>query len=170
MNEKQKIEKGTAEGFLALYNQRCSTDFRVVRMSDAPDVACADSFGNTLHLEITATEDREGDIRALLGRSNDRSLEALCAHLDRVAQGEEQPQFSSHTGEVSDHLIARLIDKMSKDYGPNVALVVRDTSGIDWDWDDVIPAIRERLTQTRNPFSRGIWLLSRAKDRVFQIM
>ena len=58
---------------------------------------------------------------------------------------------------------------MKNDYGPNAALVVRDSSGVDWDWDDVIPSIRSRLDPPKNPFIRGIWLLSRVKDRLFQI-
>lgn len=138
-------------------------------MSDAPDARCKDSHGNMLNLEITTTEDRPGDIKALLGRSNSRSLEALRAHVERVARGEEQPQFSSLSDEVSDHLVERLRSKMKNDYGSNTALVVRDMSGGDWDWNDVIPALRSRLDLTKNPFSRGIWVLSRVKDRLFQI-
>jgi len=107
MSEKLAIEKGTAEGFLALYNQHFSTDFQIVEMSDAPDARCVDSMGNTLNLEITTTEDRPGDIKALLGRSSSRSLEALRAHLDRVARGNELPQFSSLSDEVSDNLVER---------------------------------------------------------------
>lgn len=169
MSEKQAIERGTAEGFLVLYNQFLRTDFKIVEMSDAPDARCKDSHGNMLNLEITTTEDRPGDIKALLGRSNSRSLEALRAHVERVARGEEQPQFSSLSDEVSDHLVERLRSKMKNDYGSNTALVVRDMSGGDWDWNDVIPALRSRLDLTKNPFSRGIWVLSRVKDRLFQI-
>ena len=164
MSEKQAIEKATGEGFLDLYNRLQSTDFRIVEMSDAPDVRCMDSLGKTLNLEITTTEDRPGDIKAVLGRSNSRSLEAL-----RVARGEEQPQFSSLSGTVSDQLVGRLQNKMMNDYGSNAALVVQDTSGVDWDWDYVIPTIRSRLDLKKNPFSQGIWVLSRAKDRLFQI-
>ena len=169
MSEKQAIEKATAEGFLVLYNQLQGTDFRIVEMSDAPDVRCADSHGKALNLEITSTEDRPGDIKAILGRSNSRSLEALRAHNERVARGEEQPQFSSLSDEVSDQLVGRLRSKMINDYGLSAALVVRDTSGVDWDWDDVIPVIRSQLDFTKNPFSQGIWILSRAKNRLFQV-
>ena len=170
MNEKQAIEKGTAEGFLVLYNQLFGTDFKVVEMADAPDVRCADSQGTTLNLEITTTEDGPGDIKALLRRSNSRSLEALRAHNERVARGEEQPQFSNLSDEVSNALVERLESKLNNDYGPNAALVVRDSSGVDWDWDLIIPVVRSRLGLTRNPFSHGIWVLSRMKDRLFQII
>lgn len=169
MNEKEANEKATAEGFLVLYNQIHGTDFRIVKMSDAPDVRCMDSLGKTLNLEITTTEDRPGDIKAILGRSNSRSLEALRARVERVARCEEQPQFSSLSDEVSDQLVGRLQSKMMNDYGSNAALVVQHTSGVDWGWDDVIPTIRSRLDLTKNPFSQGIWVLSLAKDRLFQI-
>lgn len=169
MSEKRAIEKATAEGFLALYNQLFATDFKVVAMADIPDARCADSRGNTLHLEITTTEDRPGDITAAVGRSDSRSLEALRAHNERVARGEEPPLFNCLSDEVSNHLVERLQGKMKNDYGPNTALVVRDSSGGDWDWDLVLPAIRSRLNLANNPFSRGIWLLSRVKDRLFQI-
>jgi hypothetical protein len=170
MSEKHAIERGTAEGFLFLYNQQFATDFRIVKMADAPDARCADSHGNILNLEITTTEDRPGDIKALLGRSNSRSLEALRAHVERVDRGEEFPQFSCLTDRVSDRLVERLKGKLKNDYGPDTALVVRDSSGVDWDWDVVIPAILSRLDLTKNPFSRGIWLLSRVKDRLFRIV
>lgn len=169
MSEKQAIEKATAEGFLVLYNQLQGTNFRIVKLSDAPDVHCIDSHGKVLNLEITSTEDCLGDIKAILGRSNSRSVETLRAHNERVARGEERPQVSSFSDEVSDHLLGRLRSKMKNGYGLRVALVVRDTSGVDWDWDDIIPAIQNQLDFTKNPFSQGIWVLSRAKNRLFQI-
>jgi hypothetical protein len=169
MSEKHAIERETAEGFLLFYNQIFGTDFKVVEMADAPDVRCADSLGNSLNLEVTITEDRPGDIKALLGRSESRSLEALRAHVERVARGEEAPQFSSFSDEVGDTFFERLESKLKNDYGPNAALVVRDSSGVDWNWDVAIPAIRSRLNLTKNPFGRGIWVLSRVKDRLFQI-
>lgn len=169
MSERHVIERGTAEGFLTLYNRLFETDFKIVEMADAPDARCADSRGNTLNVEVTTTEDRPGDIKALRGRSDSRSLEALRAHVERVARGEEPPQFSSLSDEVSDTLVERLESKLKNDYGPNAALVVRDTSGVDWDWDFVIPTIRSRLNLAKNPFSCGIWVLSRVKDRLFQI-
>ena len=169
MSEKRAIEKATAEGFLALYNQRQNSDFRIVRMCDAPDVRCEDSLGKALNLEITTTEDRPGDIKAVLGRCNSRGAGALRIQLERVARNEEKPQYSSLSEVVSSQLFARLQSKMMNDYGANTALVVRDTSGVDWDWHHVIPTIRSRLDFTKNPFSRGIWVLSRAKDRLFQI-
>jgi hypothetical protein len=89
--------------------------------------------------------------------------------LDRVERGLEKPQCSNLAEEVSDGLVQRLESKLKNDYGTNVALVIRDSSGVDWDWDLVIPALRSRLDLTESPFSHGIWLLSRVKDRLFRI-
>ncbi len=60
LSEKQAIERGTAEGFLVLYNQFLRTDFKIVEMSDAPDARCKDSHGNMLNLEITTTKTVRG--------------------------------------------------------------------------------------------------------------
>lgn len=108
MNEKQAIEKATAEGFLKIYNREFGTDFKIVAIADAPDVRCTDSAGNTLNLECTTTEDRPGDMAALLGRSNSRSLGALQSSLEVVARGEEQPQCSCLSENVVDMLLIRL--------------------------------------------------------------
>jgi len=170
LDEKSAIERGTAEGFLALYNRQFGDDYRIVSLGDFPDVRCINSRGNPLNLEITITEDRPGDAKAGLGRSNHRSLEALRAHLDRVARGEERIQFSSLTDEVSDQLLLRVRAKCNNDYGKNCGLVVRDTSGCDWDWEQILPNIRNRLHLHENPFDCGIWLINRTKDRCVQLI
>lgn len=169
MNEKQKIELGTANGFLRLYNQQFGASFRVSEQSDAPDIRCLDDSGRKLNLEITATEDAPGDIKALLGRSNHRSIEALVEHNERVAKGLESPQFSSLEG-VAETLSQRIAAKLNNTYGKNTALVVRDTSGCDWEWDEVVPQIASQLDLSRNPFDEGIWLLTRVKDKLFEIV
>jgi hypothetical protein len=89
---------------------------------------------------------------------------------ERVAAGLEKPKYNSLASNVSDNLIARIQTKLNKDYGDNVALVVRDTSGCDWEWDEVENHIRSRLDLSRNPFKQGIWVLSRVKDTLFRIV
>ena len=64
-------------------------------------------------------------------------------------------------------VVKRIEKKLSKRYGPNTALVVRDTSGVDWDWDLVGDAIKDRLKSVQNPFDTGIWILSSAKNKNF---
>ena len=66
--------------------------------------------------------------------------------------------------------IERIQSKLDKDYGSNVALVVRDTSPLDWDWGWVLDEIQNGLDLTRNPFDRGIWIISNSKDRTFRVM
>ena len=170
LGEKQSIERGTAEGFLLLYNRLHAADFRVVEVSDSPDVRCIDSSGQELNLEVTMTEDLPGDIRAVLGRSDVRSLRSLRAHLDAVRNGREPPLRASSLVELCATVADRIQRKVNNCYGLDAALVVRDSSGVDWDWDSVIPDIRRQLDLTRNPFHRGIWLISRTKDRLFRIL
>ena len=170
MNEKTSIEQGTADGFLSIYNPNHGTDYKIVEISDAPDIRCRDSNGRELNLEITTTEDNDRDIQALLGRSNHLSVEALEKHIERVAAGLEKPKYISLSGNVADNLITRIQGKLNKDYGDNVALVVRDTSGCDWEWDEVENDIRSRLDLSRNPFKQGIWVLSRVNDKLFRIV
>jgi hypothetical protein len=169
VNEKQKIEQATAEGYLKLFNHHFGTDFGIVELGDAPDVRCQGSKGQELNLEISLTEDRPRDIQAALGRSNHRSAEALAEHNKRVAEGKEKPQFSSLSGNAVDQVIRRINEKLLKSYGPNTPLVVRDTSGADWDWDLVIEELRQNMNLQRNPFDRGIWILNFAKTKLYQI-
>ncbi len=170
MTEKERIELATAEGFLSLYNTHFGVDFAVVEHADAPDIRCRDSTGATLNLEITATEDRAHDIQALLGRSNHKSIDALEEHNRRVAAGEEKPQVNCLSGNVLDQLVARIEEKGQKSYGAGTALVIRDTSGVDWDWEDVISEIRTRVTNSARAFDKGVWLLNRAKTKLYQLV
>lgn len=172
LNETQQIEEATGEGFLALYNAKFGTSYRVVRIAGAgesPDVYCFNSNGESLNIEVTMTEDRSKDIAATLGRSDTRSLEYLKRNIENAGKGLEPPLYSTLEG-VSETLVDRIQAKLVKSYGSDVALVVRDTSGVDWDWDTVIPQIRSKLAlDRRNSFDRGIWILSRDKGRMFRV-
>lgn len=172
MTEKRKIEEMTAAAFLALYNAKMGTSYEIHEHGDAPDIRCTDSQGNKLNLEITLTEDQPGDIPALLGRSSARSMEALKEHLAKVKAGKADPleRVGVLAGNVSAIIIDRIQKKLKKDYGPNTALVVRSASGITWDWDLVVDDLRELLPLQRNPFDKGIWILSAAKDQIFRIV
>lgn len=172
MKETQKLEQATADGFLILYNAEHGTDYRVVRIAgegESPDVYCMDSGGGLLNLEVTLTQDRPKDIAAAYGRSDTRSLDYLKQNVENVAKGLEAPLFSTIEG-VSETLVERIQAKLIMSYGSDVALVVRDSSGVDWEWDTVMPQIRAKLDiSSRNPFDRGIWILSRSKHRMFRI-
>jgi hypothetical protein len=169
LSEKKGIEVGTAEGFLHLYNAERGTSFRVVRHADSPDIECEDRDGRRLNLEITLTEDRPRDIQALFGRSAGRSVEALRAHVEDARASEAHPldYVSSLTGNVAAALTVRLRSKFRKRYGAHTALVVRDCSGVDWDWE--LPDIRVELASEINPFDEGVWIVNRTKDRLFRL-
>ena len=84
MNEKEAIEKATADAFIELYNSETGSSFSIIEYSDAPDIRCQDPEKNKFNFEITLTEDRPKDIQANLGRSDQRSLDALKKHLEEV--------------------------------------------------------------------------------------
>lgn len=169
--ETQAIERATAEGFLVLYNERQGADYRVVRVAgrgESPDVECVNSAGGALWLEVTMTEDNPGDIQALLGRSNLKSVDALHDLLRRVKLGTAKMPVNRIDDNVKAVLIQRLQRKFQKRYGTNVALVVRETS-IPWDWELILPDVRTEFCGSSIPFDRGVWLLSYGKDRLTQV-
>ena len=170
MSEKEKIEEATAEGFLNLFNGHFNTTFTIYEIGDAPDIKCQDKKGNQLNLEITLTEDRPRDIQASLGRSNHKSIKALEEHNRKVAAGLEKPQFSSLSDNVLEQAASRINVKLLKRYGPNTALVVRDTSGVDWEWDVNVEELKNKLELESNPFDKGIWILNLAKTKLYQVI
>lgn len=172
MNEKEAIEKATADAFIELYNNAQKTSFFIVEYSDAPDIRCKDNEGNTLNFEITLTEDRPKDIQAALGRSDHRSLEALKMHLAEVKADKASPleRVSCLQGNVTDMIIKRIHPKFKKDYGENVALVVRDTSPVEWDWDIVIEDLKSQLSSERNPFDKGVWIITFRMDKIYNVL
>ncbi len=135
--------------FTTLFNLLCGTNYVPVEYRDAPDVRCVDSKGGVLNVEVnvevTLTEDRPGDVKARLGRSEDRSLPVLKAHLAKVKASLADPleRVSCLNTNVGSSLVQRIRAKINKRYGPNTALVVRNTSGVDWDWDLVAGALSD---------------------------
>jgi hypothetical protein len=151
---------------------RQGESFSIIEYSDAPDIRCKDLKGNIFNFEITLTEDRPKDIQALLGRSNHRSIEALKQHLAKVEAGEANPleRVSCLQGNVTDVIVNRILPKLQKDYGSNVALVIQEASPVCWDWDLVVDDIKNMLTSQRNPFDKGIWIISFRKDKIYRII
>ncbi len=172
MTEKEALELETAEQFIKHYNPQMSTSFRIVEHSDAPDFHCQDKEGNELKIEITLTEDRTRDIQSLLGRSEARSPEALKRHLEAVERGEESifELVSCLQDNVSQMALNRIQPKLYKDYGSNTALVIRDISPLDWDWEDVIEDLAKSLDLRNNPFDKGIWIISLSSNQIFRVV
>jgi hypothetical protein len=180
VDEKKRIEASTADAFLSHYNQQEGTSYRVVKRDKrdvAPDIRARDERGEILQFDVVQTEDRPGDIKAALGRSESRSLEALEQHVEEVRTGKADPRdrASKLSRNVIDRLKNRLRKKLKMRYGTNTALVIRDTSGVDWDWNlvksfqEIVGSVLKEL-KVENPYDRGIWLISRSKDRVFHIL
>ena len=172
MDEKKQIERSTADAFIKFHNSEYATSYRIVEHSDNPDIRCQDGERNSLSLEIMMTEDRPGDIQAVLGRSDARSLEALKAH-NKAGNAGEASAFewaSCLKDDVLSMVVIRVQRKLKNDYGPNVALVIWDVSGGDWNWDMVANKFRRLLDLTRNPFDRGIWIMSLRRDRIFRMV
>lgn len=67
-------------------------------------------------------------------------------------------------------IVSRIKPKLKNDYGDNVALVIRDISPADWDWDMVINQIISQLGLERNPFDRGIWVITNSKNKIYRII
>jgi hypothetical protein len=172
LNETEAIEKATADAFIELYNSNMGSSFFIVDYSDAPDIRCKDSDGNTFNFEITLTEDRPKDIQASIGRSNHRSIEALQQHLadDRARKASPLERVSCLQGNVLTMIVNRIQKKLQKDYGPSVALVIRDSSPVCWDWDLVVDQINRMLNLQRNPFDKGIWIISFGKDKIYRVI
>lgn len=143
--EKEQIERSTAEYFLPLYNKEKGTHFAINELSDNPDIRCKDSqTGEVLNLEITLLEDRPGEIKYTLGRGERTGVKC----------------FNTHT---CSQFKNRIYPKAAKDYGPNVALVLRQVNIIwsinDWemyreDFEAEMPAKCEDI------YSKGIWVMT----------
>lgn len=155
MTEKQRIEKATVDAFVALHNETHRTSYSVREYGDAPDAACASAQGDLLNIEVCVTEDRPGDIPWLLGKTPKRS------HSGK--------RGSCLSGNVLTELKERLNKKSLMRYGPKTALVIRDSSGVDWDWEAVKPQVQEHLQQCGNPFQMGIWIANRSLTRLHKI-
>ncbi len=120
-----------------------------------------------LKLEITTTEDRPGDIQAFFGRSDPRSLAALIRHLEAVHRGEESTcQSVGSSGTICQMVAGRIRPELMKDYGPSVTLVIRDTSGVPWDWSAGVERIASLWDLRRNPYDKGIWIVSPIGQRI----
>lgn len=160
LNEKQRIEKGTAEIFLMTYNNRFGCDFAIERPGDQgsgePDVICKNTKTNeTLSLEVTCLEDVHGDVGYRLGRLqkpiSESGLPGRSFDFDALPQ-----------------IVERINNKSHKRFGKNVALVLRQVSGIPWDFDTEMGKVRALVDLRNNPYDKGIWILSIQRE-IFRI-
>ncbi len=164
MTKKERIEKFTAESFIAIYNVQFGTNFAIEQHSDNPDFICKDKDGNELKLEVTLTENQDNDIKAALGRSEHKDFEYVKKHGMGPA--------SALSGNVVERAYNRILGKMFKNYGVNVALVVRDASSLEWDWNICLPELKVKLENISNPFDKGVWILTITRDgnKIFRVL
>lgn len=152
---KQRIEKATVDAFVPLFNISQGQDYAVLQYGDAPDAKCRNGSGQIMQVEITLTEDNPGDLAWSFGKP------------------ETRPPSYWHGNclqrNVLDQLRRRLDAKILKRYGARTALVIRDSSSADWDWEYVADEIRCALKQRLNPYDMGIWILNRAISRLFRL-
>ncbi len=156
MNEKERIEHATVRLFLTMYNSAVGAAFEDPQMGDSPDATCSSPAGDVLNIEVTLTEDAPGGIAAALGRASSQ-LPALGHRLDT---------------DVFEQIKIRLEAKLSKRYGEATALVIRDSSGVGWDWNDT--GVRARMAEvlppgSTNPYDKGIWVFSRDGRELFRL-
>jgi hypothetical protein len=149
-----------------------NASYKIIVHGDSPDFQCKDKSGNKINLEIVLTEDHPGDIKAMLGRSEQRSKKAFEAWYKEVKQGKRSifEWVSCLSGNVSEMVIEQIQKKLKKNYGPNTALVIRHVSGVDWGWDAVVENIKNILVSSHNPYDKGIWIISNNKDRIFRVL
>ena len=154
-SEKRRIEMATVDAFVSLFNASQRQDYAILQYGDAPDARCQNGSGQTMQVEVTLTEDNPGDSAWSLGKHDkrpNRTPPGNCLQLN-----------------VLDQLLKRVDAKILKRYGTGTALVIRDSSGVDWDWEYVADEIRSALKQRPNPYDMGIWILNRAKSRLFRL-
>ena len=154
-SEKRRIEMATVDAFVSLFNASQRQDYATLQYGDAPDARCQNGSGQTMQVEVTLTEDNPGDFAWSLGRRDKRP--------------NRTPPGNCLQRNVLDQLLKRIDAKILKRYGTGTALVIRDSSGVDWDWEYVADEIRSALKQRPNPYDMGIWILNRAKSRLFRL-
>lgn len=155
MNEKQQIERATVDAFVAMHNEIYGTSYSICEYGDTPDAVCISEESDILNVEVCITEDRVGDIPWALGKTENRPY-----------QGE---LGSCLSGNVLAELSKRLIKKSLMRYGGHTALVIRDSSGVDWDWELIQQDVRDYIHQCKNCFDMGIWIINSAKTRLQRI-
>ena len=158
MFEKKAIELATIHSFLGLYNHIMITTYKVALHSDNPDFICSDSEGSILQVDVTLTESAKGDIKARLGRSNHKNVKKM-----KVSS----KSLQDNTIEI---VLTCIRKKLLKRYGPNTALVVRDTCPLDLNWDLFLYQISKVLGNEYNPYDKGVWIINDSKDKTYRVL
>lgn len=135
-----------------------STTYKVESHSENPDFTCSDSDGNILQVDVTLTESSKGDIKARLGRSNHKCVKKMIVSSNSLQDS---------TIEIVLNCIRK---KLLKRYGPNTALIIRDTCPLDLNWDLFLIQIKKELNNEYNPYDEGIWIIANSKDKIYRVL
>lgn len=154
VEEKRAIENATVKGFLDLYNLEKADDFRITTHGDSPDFVCTNSVGRRLNIETTTAHDDRNDMQVLLGRATSR----------------KRPRSARLRDFVLANLLTIIREKQLKRYGSNTALVIRQTSGVDWDWEMEIEAIRSGFPGQTSPYDVGVWIIDRTMTKIWRVL
>ncbi len=155
--KKRKIEMCTGRAFLEMYNKYKEENYLIAKHTDCPDLYCTNMKKEILNIEITLTQDDEKCIDCLL---NHKKVPKETNKVYRLDVG------------IKNNLVNRIRDKIDKTKhykDDNLALVVRDTSRLDWDWQ--LSGIYGDLSQVSalKYFNRGIWLINNDKNMLFEL-
>ena len=135
-----------------------STTYKVELHSDNPDFTCSDSDGSILQVDVTMTESSKGDIKARLGRANNKNVNNM------------KVMSKSLQDNTIEKVITRIREKLWKRYGPNTALVVRDMCPLDLNWDLFLTQITRVLSNECNPYDKGVWIINDSKDKIYRVL
>lgn len=159
-SEKQRIEMATVMYYLNYLNRLRGSDYSVQHHGDAPDFRIANSAGDRMDVEVTLSDDRDGDIAVLLGRKE-------CRTPGPVLGG---AQVDCSTGVPLGRLVEIVKAKSIKRYGDRCALVIRQASPVGWDLEHLAAGAREVLKNTRQPYTEGVWLISLYGDECVRLL
>jgi len=73
-------------------------------------------------------------------------------------------------GNVLDQAVERIEKKLIKRYGPQTALVIRNSSPLPWNWYNVKDQMISRFNLSTNPFDKGIWILDYDRTNLFEMI
>jgi hypothetical protein len=158
LSEKKTIELATTSAFLIFYNHNMGTSYKVESHSENPDFICFDSDGNKLQIDVTLTESFKEDIKARLGRSEHKNVNNM-----KVSNISLQDS-------TIESVTKCICKKLLKRYGPNTALVVRDTCPLDLSWELFKNEIKEKLKNEFSPYDKGIWIIPDSMNRIIRVL
>ncbi len=149
LSPKKLDEKKIAELFLDLYNDKMKTSFKIIELSEHPDIICQDiNSGEKLELEISLLEDIHGQIPYFLGRAN-QPISSLTKTAGYTFQ------------DIIVTISSSLQNKLQCSYGENTALVYYQVTGLleTRNWEHLQIIFKDILNGKEKNYGAGIWII-----------